>query len=218
MGVLACVVAVLSGCVSAPRAGGADQPGGALVVRCEQDGIHVDAPDVHATEAGVPLLVSSSAPEGTYVNLAWRGGGQGDPAPTAPTTWNVSAPPGELEIGCSNPGVPEADWPRTSVTVHDDGHWSGRTLADYGCSGTSAASWVDIPRASQGARSADAALDGVLPLFRLRGDVGIEPVEVGYSGADHQTWIVSQDGTPYVAVEVIRSGDRYSASPGSFCD
>jgi hypothetical protein len=207
----------LAGCASSPAQGGGDGPGGALVVRCDRDGVHVDAPEVHATESGVPLLVSSTAPAGTYVNLQWHGGGQGDPAPTAPTTWRVSAPPGELEIGCSNPSVPEADWPRTSVTVRDEGHWSGRTLADYGCSGSSTASWVDIPGASQDAASADAALDGVIPLFRLRGDVGIEHVEVGYSAADRQTWIVSEDRKPYVAVEVIRSGARYSAAPGWFC-
>ncbi len=219
VGVLACLLMAVAGCASTARADGPDahESRGALDVRCDEDGVRVGASEVYTTEAGVPLLVSSTAPAGTYVNLAWKGGGQGDPAPATATPWNIGAPPGRLEIGCSNLDVPEAEWPRTTVTVHDEGHWRGRALADYECGGNSTSSWVDMPLAGQNATSESAALEGVIPLFKLDGDVDIEPTEIGYAGADRQTWIVSEGDEPYIAVDVIRSGDRYTASPSVFC-
>lgn len=219
VGVLACLLIALTGCAptAQPDSPTADESPSALVVRCEEDGVHVDASDVYTTEGGVPLLVSSTAPTDTYVNFRWRGGGQGDPAPATPTARNIGAPPGQLEISCSNPAVSETDWPGATVTVHDDGHWRGRTLADYECGGAPFDSAVDMPLASQDAISADDALGGLIPLFRLEGDVGIEPTEIGYGGAERQTWIVSEDGEPYIAVDVIRSGDRYTASPSVLC-
>ena len=48
--------------------------------------------------------------------------------------------------------------------------------------------------ASNRTGSADAALRGVIAPFTREGDVGYEPVEIGYVGSDRQTRTVSQDG------------------------
>lgn len=213
---LAILATTLAGCGVAdlPQATDPSVSGGELEVACSATGLTVSADTVEATPSGVPVSVSSTAASGTYLNIGWDGGGQGDPAPRSSEEWTVPAPPGELTIWCSNPGK---EWPAERVHVIDPrGHWRPTTLSDAGCPPGAMPSWVVGP--GRGATAEEAVKDLLAAMTGAdwaSATVALAPV--GYPQAPTQTWIVSLSGRPEISVLVKSVGPVFEASPDAFC-
>lgn len=169
-----------------------------------------------ATRAGVRLVVQNDgAPAGTYLNYRWGGSyGGGTALPTQPTEWQLPIPPGTVDVWCSS-DVGSTEWGRRTLTVTDpDGWWDATTIQDLGCAGNAVASWAFDPEDARGA-SAEEAVERLAALVVPVGSPTVEQVSVGYP--EPGTYLVLEDGTPYVVVHVTKDGDGYQAMPDVFC-
>ena len=186
-----------------------------LEATCAPSGLKVSSRTVTATEAGVRILVSSSAPAGTYANFSWDGGGQGDPAPQQATMWTLPTPPGELHISCSTMTKEGA---AQSIRITDpQHHWASTTMWDLNCPPGATPAWT-IPGPGHGA-TAQAAVENLLSLMKGIDWTGAtaKRAPVGYPEAPAETWIVSLSGRPEISVSVSRAGAAYEALPDTLC-
>ena len=205
-GTLLTALFAISGCASGtPVAGSALSPA-LLAVTCTPDGVVVGGDSVAAGPSGPELEVSSTAAAGTYLHLRWPGGGQGDPAPVAPTRWTLGVQPGELELSC---GEDAFDGVSAVVTVNDPGgHWQTTTLEDLGCGGGAVPSWAVGPGTGSSPRAAIADLIRQMEAVRdgHGSDLVVpeEPAPIGYIRAPTQTWIVAdEEGRPSFSAAVV---------------
>jgi len=204
-------------------AGGSPAPEGSatLTVTCTEDALFVAGEQIVATSTGVAILVQNDgAPAGTYLNLGWQGGGQGDELPTTPTQWLFAVPPGDLQIGCSNLDVPEDEspWPVVTVQVVDpEGLWDPTTIQDLGCAGNVVPGWAIRPADGKGP-TPQAAVEDLLPAFGTGPAYRVERSPGGYPDSPVETWLVHRDGVAYATVVVHTDGIAgYQAYPDRLC-
>jgi hypothetical protein len=185
-----------------------------LAVKCTPEGIVVSGDTLVATAQGAVFEVSSTMPDGAYLNFAESNWGSGDPLPHTEDRWTLPIPPGDITLSCTL-----NDDPRDSAVAHvvlaDPGHyWRDTTLADFGCHGA-IPSWVYGPGLGDSARG---AVDDLLAQFSTpQRTYTANPVDIGYIDAPTQTWLASTDGRIYMSVLVTRAGDGYTADPDTLC-
>jgi hypothetical protein len=188
-----------------------------LTVACSPTGISVSGDAVAATSAGVVISVSSTMPTGAYLNYLWAGGGGGgDPLPTAPATWTLQAPPGQLTLSCTLNADPAPSAERTVTVTDPQRYWRAATLSDVGCGLGALPSWVMSPAAGA---TAEAAVDALLAQLATDGrTLTATRAPIGYPDAAEQTWIAStSDGQPDISILVASTGTGFSASPDWVC-
>lgn len=183
-----------------------------LHVTCTDQGPRVDTATVEARNGGVVLVVESTLPKGSYLTYDSAGDGPsgGDPA-NGTTTY--AFPPGELTLSCASPPGMDAIGTATVSVVDPHGYWREDTLANYGCrASTAQPSWAI---GSGKGRTAEQAVDSLLE--HLGPDYTVDPAPTGYSGADTQTWVALENGTPALSIAVTRGENGYTAVPDLLC-
>ncbi len=186
-----------------------------VIATCTPSGLTLSSQNVSATAAGVRFSVSSSGPDGTYLNFSWDGGGGGDPAPRLAADWIRPIPPGLVQVSCS---TPTREWPAQTVSVSDDQHhWSPVTLSDLACPPGISPGWA-ISKPGRGPTAATAIRD------MLRHMQGTEwshatqsKAQIGYPDAPVQTWIVAISGRPEISATVTAAGPDFEATPDTIC-
>ena len=188
----------------------------ALEVFCDADLVlHVSSDTVSATSAGVPLLVSSEAPAGTY--LTHDSGG--DPLPASPETWMFTTPPGPLHFSCFDFEA-DVEGATVAVTVVDPKHyWTDTSLAVYGCHDFSIVDWAIGPAAGA---TPEEAVENLIASFT---DFGTsreltrrEHAEIGYPDAATQTWVIGSSDAPSMTAQVWEAGAGYEAGADAVCE
>jgi len=186
----------------------------ALEVHCDEDLVlTVSSETVTATPTGVPLLVSSDAPAGAYLNHTTGG----DPLPATPTMWMLTAAPGALTLHCS---TLEAEGAVVEVTVVDpNGYWSNATLEELGCPMGGIPSWAI--EAGEG----DTAHEAIEALMANFNEGGRNPemtrgmhAGLGYPEAADQAWILGNDRTTEIKAVVTKTGSGFTAWPDWMCE
>jgi len=99
---------------------------------------------------------------------------------------------------------------------------AGESLTGLGCRTQGSPSWVN-GLGGTGATAED-AVEQVLVAFeelsRKQGKpaaFGAEPANLGYSGAQRQTWVASRDGRAYATIVVTATDGSYTAGPYALC-
>lgn len=187
-------------------------------VTCRNGELVVPPGPIVATSAGVGLVVQNDgAPAGTYLNYRWSGGlGGGDELPTTPADWWLPVPPGTFEVSCSS-DLGRTEWGRATLTVTDpDGWWRAGTPQSLGCPGSA---YLDVPAPPLGDHwvTARQAVQAWFTVLHRPGTLTAEPAPIGYPDAPSQTWLVSEDGKPYVAMTVTDPGGGFVASADLLC-
>jgi|GEM_PF-1040469 len=193
-----------------PGPGTATQP----IFSCSAEGASAGGPII-ATSAGVRVLAQNDgAPAGTYLNVTWDGGGTGRELPATPTEWVLPIPPGPFHLSCS---IDDRTWGDLEMTVYDqNGYWRPETIQGKGCAGNALADWAVGPDQGKGA-TAQAAVDGLLPVFALDGPVVTGQIPVGYPDDPTETWMVVHAGKPFIALKVVDQGGSFHAFPDVLC-
>lgn len=184
-----------------------------LEVLCDADLVtHVSSETVTATSAGVPLLVSSEAPAGTYLVHNYGG----DELPASPETWILTIEPGPLTLGCFKDDV---DGPEVTVTIADPGgYFSTTTLAGYGCDRGGLVDWAFGPATGATPEEAVTNLVAGFGEFGTRRELTRwEHADVGYRDAAIQTWVIGSDASPDITAQVMKSGSGYQAFADAIC-
>ena len=187
----------------------------ALEVFCDADLVlHVSSDTVTATSAGVPLLVSSEAPPGTYLTYDFAG----DELPASPETWMFTNGPGTLHLACWDPATDVKSAEVEVAIVDPHGYWSAATLEDYGCSSGAEVDWA-IPPAT--GATPEEAIKGLIANFS---DVGTrnsltrwEHAEIGYPEA-RQHWILGSAESPAISAFITDIGTGFQATADGLCD
>ncbi len=186
-----------------------------LVAACTSSGLTLSSQIVSASAAGLRISVSSTGPAGTYMNLSWDGGGEGNLAPRTPTVWTLPAPPGFVQITCS---TPIHEWPAQTVTVTDPQHqWSQTTMSDLACPPGISPGWTTT-ESGHGATAEDAVRDMLRIMKRTDWSHATQTrAPVGYPESPVQTWIVAVSDRPELSATVTKAGASFEASPGTIC-
>ncbi|MEU8260027.1 hypothetical protein AB0C02_05330 [Micromonospora sp. NPDC048999] len=181
-------------------------------VRCGPDGVTVSGTTVRAGRAGVPVRVGGTAPAGTYLNIGWTHGGEGNPVPASPTVWTLAVPPGQLRLSCSNVEKREA-----VVTVVDpSSFWRPGTTADHSCPPGGIPSWKVGPGRGTSANAALADLTRQLSEYQGQ-PTSWRKLPVGYLDAPVSTWLLAVQGEPRITALVRRTGSEFKADPDALC-
>jgi len=184
-----------------------------LKVHCGADlKLSVSSDEVTVASGGVPLLVSSDAPAGAYLNY----GIGGDEVPAEPTTWTVGVAPGEMPLSCS---TLEEVGPEVVVTVvAPEGAMYPQTLDELGCPIGGIPSWA-VP-SGEGA-TPDEAVTALLANFNAHRDdeafTRAEQAAVGYVGSLTQTWILGTADETRVQAIVNVGPNGSVAWPDKMC-
>jgi hypothetical protein len=191
-----------------------------LAVACSPQGLAVSADTVAAQPGGVVLRVSSTLPAGSYLNYGEGPGtaGGGSALPQRPATWTLPMlRPGVVHLSCTLDGEPSSSRAQRDVTVTDpDGFWQDTTLAALGCRIDTITDWIS-GIGGQG-RTPEAAVNGVLTHFHQPGrTLTAAPAGIGYRDAVPQTWLVSDNGQPFITVAVVPARHGFSAGPDAQC-
>lgn len=196
------------------------EAGEPVTVRCTPGGIEVSARQVAVTPEGATFTVSSSMPKGAYLNFAGNGYGGGDPLPTGPSRVTRPIPPGALTLSCTLNGDPEPAAIATIELVDPNGYWRGTDGLD--CNGPGGVyDWKGT--FSGEAPTEEAAVQEVVQAFAdFNADKGVgrleaTRVEIGYIEAPAQTWMIFEDGEPYLTVLTTPTSTGYRALPDSPC-
>lgn len=186
-----------------------------LTVRCTPEGIEVSGDSFAATPEGAVYHVSSTMPDGTYLNIGTGSGGSGDALPATTATWIQSTPPGVVRLSCALHGDPDESH-TARVTLTDPGnYWRDTTLVELGCSSRTEPFWAFGPGIGD---SPQAAVDDLLAeLPAPRRTYTARPAELAYVEATTQTWLVYTGDKPDLSVLVSRTRSGYTASPDYAC-
>ena len=107
--------------------------------------------------------------------------------------------------------------PDLSLTVTDpDGWWRAGTPQSLGCPGSA---YLDVPAPPLGDHwvTARQAVQAWFTVLHRPGTLTADPAPIGYPDAPSQTWLVSEDGKPYVAMTVTDPGGGFVASADLLC-
>ena len=116
-------------------------PAASVAVKCTPEGIVVSNHALVATAQGVVFRVSSTMPDGAYLNFKGTNWGSGDRLPKSQAKWILPIPPGEITLSCTLNGDPR-DSAVAQIGFTDPGHyWRDTMLADVGCPGSATPSW-----------------------------------------------------------------------------
>ena len=186
-----------------------------LEIFCDENlELHASSETVTATSAGVPLLVSSEAPAGSYLTSDFGG----DALPTAPELWTYTMAPGALTLTCWDPETDVSGAPLEILIVDPAGYWQEATLEDFGCPRGAIPSWA-IGDAT-GATEEEAVTNLVAKFNELHPErpyTRFEPAHIGYVDQEPQTWLVGTAYGPQLTALVYGTGSSFRAGPDGMC-